>query len=222
MLNNIIKKSLVNIYLFEKNKYYYLGAFSILVAAIILHFNIDNKGDELLWIANYRNSFLDKIMPYWTRLGEIFTYVLMTILYFILGKRKHSFFIALTGCIALACVASLKFFFAHPRPKIYFEEILQSPQLVSYIPNVILQNSWTNSFPSGHSTSAFAFFTFLALNTKSIALQYLYLGIAISVAFSRLYLFQHFLQDTIAGACLGLCVASVIHFLFFNRKNTEH
>lgn len=216
MLNNLRQLPLAYRYLFVKNKYYYLGAFFILCAALCLYFNI-NKGDELLWVAANRNNFLDTLMPYWTKFGEIFTYVIMTIIFFLIGKKRHSLMIALTGIIALIFVASLKGIFAHPRPKIYFEYILDLPALVSKVPNTIIQDSWVNSFPSGHSTSAFAFFTFLALDTKHKALQFLYLSWALSVVYSRLYLFQHFLQDTIAGACLGIIVASSMYALFLTK-----
>ena len=219
MHNNFSKLPLVYISLIHKNKYYYLGAFFMLISLLLLYFNLE-KGQALIWIAEKRTPFFDFIMPHLTRLGEVYTYIFMTIFFFLKREKWHSLFMALTGIIALLFVWALKYFFAHPRPKIYFEYILQLPDKISTIPNVVLQDSWINSFPSGHSTSAFAFFTFLAFYSSANVLKFVYLLIAFIVAFTRLYLFQHFLQDIIAGMILGIIVASFMYgiLLYFKQK----
>ncbi|HKK67826.1 MAG TPA: phosphatase PAP2 family protein [Bacteroidales bacterium] len=63
------------------------------------------------------------------------------------------------------------------------------------------------SFPSGHSASAWAVFTALALISNKKALQIPLLLLAALTAFSRVYLSQHFLMDTFAGGLLGFIAA---------------
>lgn len=77
-----------------------------------------------------------------------------------------------------------------------------------------------HSFPSGHSTAAFAFFGFTAilLCGKRPLLQVLLALSAGLVAFSRIYLSQHFLEDILAGMLLGTFF--VLAFLIADRKKT--
>jgi membrane-associated phospholipid phosphatase len=78
------------------------------------------------------------------------------------------------------------------------------------------------SFPSGHTTFAFAFFGFLALNSTKTIFKLLYLFLAVLVALSRIYLLQHFLIDTIVGSMIGFLCALIGHFVYekINSKNT--
>jgi membrane-associated phospholipid phosphatase len=63
------------------------------------------------------------------------------------------------------------------------------------------------SFPSGHTTSAFALFATLAFFSNSSYVKMLCLVPAIMVAYSRMYLLQHFLLDVHVGALLGTTTA---------------
>ena len=70
-----------------------------------------------------------------------------------------------------------------------------------------------HSFPSGHSASAFAFFLCIAMTDKRKFMHVLMLLCAILVAYSRVYLSQHFLSDIIAGSFLGILVTFYIKLL---------
>jgi undecaprenyl-diphosphatase len=63
----------------------------------------------------------------------------------------------------------------------------------------------TSSFPSAHSATAFIFAGVLPFQPQSL----LYL-VAGAVAFSRIYLQSHYLSDTVAGAFIGIGVATLI------------
>jgi membrane-associated phospholipid phosphatase len=64
-----------------------------------------------------------------------------------------------------------------------------------------------HSFPSGHTTSAFALFFSLALIMRRPGWDAACFALAALVALSRVYLAQHFLADTLAGAGLGVATA---------------
>ncbi|UKN02179.1 phosphatase PAP2 family protein [Paracrocinitomix mangrovi] len=71
------------------------------------------------------------------------------------------------------------------------------------------------SFPSGHSTAAFALFTFLAFYFRKNSKMQVILGfLAVLVAFSRVYLSQHFYEDILAGSILGIAVFFLCHWLY--------
>lgn len=67
-----------------------------------------------------------------------------------------------------------------------------------------------HTFPSGHSTTAFMVFTALALAGKKIYLQLLFAVLAMFVAYSRVYLSQHFLEDIFAGGMIGTITILVL------------
>lgn len=73
-----------------------------------------------------------------------------------------------------------------------------------------------HSFPSGHSTSAFALFCLLALIVKDKRWGYAFAGLAALTAYSRVYLFQHFVEDVYAGSVIGV-VSSTLIFSFLQE-----
>jgi membrane-associated phospholipid phosphatase len=76
----------------------------------------------------------------------------------------------------------------------------------------------SNSFPSGHTTSIFALMTIFALvYQQSKLVSVAFFLCAILVAFSRIYLSQHFLIDVVAGSFIGLACAFGV-FRIFNHK----
>jgi undecaprenyl-diphosphatase len=66
----------------------------------------------------------------------------------------------------------------------------------------------THSFPSGHTTTAFAGATMLAWFAPRLAVP-LY-ALAVLIGFSRLYLGVHYPTDVIAGAVLGTATALLL------------
>ncbi len=72
------------------------------------------------------------------------------------------------------------------------------------------------SFPSGHTATAFSIFLTLALITKNHVLKLFCFVIAVLVAYSRVYLSQHFFVDIAAGTVIGV-VFIVLAFYYFER-----
>jgi len=73
-----------------------------------------------------------------------------------------------------------------------------------------------HSFPSGHSATAFTLFLMLAFFVSNRLATYLFTVIAILAAFSRVYISQHFVVDTVVGAWIGL-VITYLTYLFSIR-----
>ena len=69
-----------------------------------------------------------------------------------------------------------------------------------------------HSFPSGHTTSIFALMTLFALAyNKSKGIVIVFFLCALLVAYSRIYLSQHFLMDVLAGSLIGTGTAYFVY-----------
>ena len=72
-----------------------------------------------------------------------------------------------------------------------------------------------HSFPSGHAATSFAGATMLAFAFPRLAS--ILLVLAAAVAFSRVYVGVHYPVDVIAGAALGVLVATALRLLVRGR-----
>lgn len=91
-------------------------------------------------------------------------------------------------------------FTGHPRPVFYFELHPGYPALHLVAGQTM---NGLKSFPSGHTTTAFSVFLLLTLLAGGKRWGYGFLLLAVGVAYSRVYLAQHFVEDVLAGSVLG-------------------
>jgi len=168
-------------------KYFYL---SLVLISFIFSINLSSENlDEKLSRQireNLASPFMDKTMDGFTKLGssEVTPIILMGLYTFGNEKLQQTTKLS-TYSIAsgmLTCVL-IKFVVDRERP----------------CGNTSRVNS---SFPSGHSTGAFAFAYVFSKKYHKVAIP-LYLTAA-TIALSRVYLEKHYLTDVIAGAVLGV------------------
>ena len=195
---------------FCKSNKVMLISFSIVWACCFVFDCIYPKLQTHLMLNGWHTPALDTFFKYVTVLGEGFaTYLGILILFW---SRRRGLFILLSQGLTCIITQILKFAFAHPRPAIYFDQM--GADLPDTVPGVALRQGM-NSFPSGHTSAAFAFFTCIALMMPRKCAP-LWMTAGWAVAYSRIYLSQHFLEDILLGSVIGL-VSSCAVYLLMNK-----
>lgn len=172
-----------------------------------------NDGSFLL-LNSWENVYLDFIMKHWTWLGAGFFAVIVGVL-MLFNRIRHGLFI-LSGLLLSSIIAQILKHFVFPgvlRPQSYFSELGVTPRLID---GVSLYNHF--SFPSGHTTSAFFLFFAMILLFPKPAGRILFFILAVGVGYSRIYLWQHFPADVLAGSLIGVLTALTIYPLFMKLK----
>ncbi len=168
------------------------------------------QGQEIIW---FNNLWTLRQVSYWawiTKLGEWHSYVAVILFFIIVKQPKKSLLILVSGVFTLFINAGLKNLFYEPRPAQYFSKM----NLLSSIniPEGMHLNHGFSSFPSGHTTAAYVLFVLLALSYPNRCwFQIIIMILAGVVGVSRMILAQHYIEDTLAGALLGLYIGLLCH-----------
>lgn len=181
----------------------YLPSIYTLIALLLclnyfLHYG---KINSFLLINQLHYPITDVFFKYFTNLGDGIMWLFLFIATYFISKNK--IWIVLTNFI----ISTL---FAQGLKRLFFYNELRPSALVDagfdlhFTEGVKMYMK--HSFPSGHTTTAFAVaFTIILLLKKKNKLKYLAVATAFLVAYSRVYLAQHYVIDAIAGAFLGIC-----------------
>ena len=194
---------------------FYFSAYLLFVVLITISIYFTNKGDEVILLNKLQNPFFDIFFKVFNILGEWF--LIMIIGVYLLLKHRFQLYFFLIGFFGqMLTVRFLKKYFNFPRPLSYFKDY--DFQLPENIPLLYHQ-----SFPSGHTTTAFFILTTIALflNPKKRYMLILILS-AILVGVARIYLLAHFKEDVLVGSLIGVFWATFSMYLFLhflNKKN---
>jgi membrane-associated phospholipid phosphatase len=161
-----------------------------------------SKAEIHLFINLNHAVWADNFFPVFTHLGDGLIFPVLVIP-FLFVKRHYSLGLIISALLTLVLSGVIKQYYKdEPRPIKHFELIDKE---LRQIPGV--KPHYYRSFPSGHTTAAFAAFGLIALNLGKLPWQLACIVIAIGVAYSRMYLSLHFLRDVTAGAALGTLIA---------------
>lgn len=193
-----------------ENKWFFLPFGLFLVTGAIL-LAIMDTGDAIFFFSAHRSYWGDLFFRYFTKMGEAAPYFLaIAILLFV--RFRHAAVLPVLGLGVTIATFFFKGLFKHERPFRYFKEIGVFDQ-INPVEGVVL-NAGANSFPSGHTMSAFALYAFLALCLpRKKAAGLLLFSIALLVGISRIYLVQHFFKDVYLGAIMGVLIAVSLYCL---------
>ncbi len=189
----------------------------LLVLIILIPFQlIFNQTEISLFVNSHFSPFVDQICKYGTYLGDGFFVVFLCLAIFKFNPK-------LASAILFAYLISAGF--TQMLKLLFFTQSLRPLSVIPNLDNIHLvpgiDMNYYNSFPSGHSTSAFALFAIISFFFKSKPVKLLCLLLAIFTAYTRIYLFQHFLIDTIAGSLIGTITAILTYNYLIHMKGFE-
>lgn len=174
---------------------------------------LTNKHDLHIVFNQFHYPFLDPLFYYFTYLGDGIMAVLVFVI-FLSVKYRYALIIGISNLLSASVTQLLKHtvFDDVYRPKKFFEGIHD----LYFVPGV--ENYSFNSFPSGHTTCAFALYFSLAMITKNKSIELFLFFLALMVAYSRVYLSQHFFEDIYAGSLIGVLTTILVYY-YIQRSN---
>jgi membrane-associated phospholipid phosphatase len=190
-----------------RNRIFFIGYF-LFLAASVFFLSITSKSDGFMMLNSYHSRFLDLFFMIYTNLGDGVFSMALFLLLLLLRKPLPGWEIVFAFLLAGLMVQVLKNIFPMPRPK----TLLQHAGYPYFIDG--FTHVGNASFPSGHTATAFATAALLSIFTSNKKWSFLFLFAALLVAYSRIYLGQHFLMDVVGGALIGVLVALAVYRLF--------
>lgn len=153
-------------------------------------------------IQTLRSGFTDGFMLAATYLGDEIAFLAVAVAIYWCVDTRFGFRLINVYLLGCAAVEGIKGLVARPRPYTY-DGIASVGERTS---------GW--SFPSGHSHSIANLSTQLGSRYRRAYVIVPLAVVSCLVAFSRLYLGQHFLSDVLTGLTLGFCFAVLLSRLF--------
>lgn len=196
----------------QSNSHFYISSLLFLVSSGLILLTV-SKAESFISLNSFHSFSLNVFFVNYTFLGDgIFAVCLCAFLF--CRKQQKLALLILAAYLSSGLVTQiLKNCIYAPRPRIFFE----ASQYLYHLDNFGNSGGGSSSFPSGHTTSAFALATVLAVHFKNKFTGILLFIAAALVGYSRIYLAAHFPADVLAGAGIGIVFAT-ISIVFINAK----
>ncbi len=181
----------------KSEKYFLIPFVIIWIVGLTFWFITDKVGMHLV-LNGFHTSVLDVFFKYFTQVGGWVPCAVGGVL-LLFRKWKIATVVLVGQLIATLITTPIKRIIRAPRPSVILSELgIDFPM----VEGVDLHS--TLSFPSGHTSAAFAFCFAVALFCTKWWQKMLCLLVAIFCGYSRIYLSQHFLEDVLAGSVVGV------------------
>jgi membrane-associated phospholipid phosphatase len=174
----------------------FISAVTILIISYIM-----GKNNFFLLLNTDLGKAADVFFAFMTHWGEEFAWIGVFILFVIFRRKQLPLYLS-TLAISTLIVQLIKNTIMHnePRPTLAIADPTHT--LIHTVEGIKL--NMVNSFPSGHTTSAFSIYLMACLLIPKrwiIPIGFIY---AVLVAYSRIYLAQHFPRDIGGGMAIAL------------------
>ena len=173
---------------------------------------LSDKFELHLWFNQWNSQPTDYLFRFTTHLAEG-VFIGLMVLVGLLYKVRYGI-AGLFGIVASGLTTQLlkrNVFSDHFRPPKLFEGIAD----LHFVDGVALHKA--HSFPSGHSTAAFALFLFLSFIAEHRTIKLICFLFAVLTAYSRVYLSQHFFEDIYVGSFIGTSICFLSLSIFQNQ-----
>ena len=196
---------------------YYLSGLIFFEAVVLTYiFSLDRMGQMSL-INSFHSSEADFLFKIITSGAEITIPILF--LGYLVWKKSDllkSYVISYIFSTVIVQFLKLVVFKDALRPLAYFKGQGHAWHLVQ---NLMINEY--NSMPSGHTSAAWFMCFWISLAAKKPWISLLMVFYAILVAYSRVYLFQHFPVDTAVGAMIGTGVSLLVYCLNISKSELQ-
>lgn len=199
--SSFLKKNAIFLFLYSLT--------SVLIFLLKLNFT---KEKLHLLLTSRHSSFSDSFFSINTNIGDgVFVIIAGVLLAFY--RVKNGLLIVSSFLLTGLVVQILKncIFPDARRPFLHF----QNPDILHQVKDVNIHIH--NSFPSGHTASAFVLFFSLSLLSFRKYLQIIFFIMAALVSYSRVYLSQHFVEDIWAGSAIAILITTLLYFIIFRK-----
>lgn len=201
----------------HRSKYYWvlIGIIWIICLIILLLYG---PYQSFMWVNDHHTSFLDFFLAVYTNIGDGIFAIAIGILFLFFKHRRIAFLIFFSFLLSGLFAQILKRMASFPRPSQYFINIVGRP-----IHTLDVTNWGNNTFPSGHTATAFALLTSIILYFPKSKWNIMWIILAFMVGYSRVYIASHFLEDVLAGAGIGVFTAMICYIIsnniFYKKPN---
>ena len=205
--------------LIRQNKLFYsLSLLLIIITTLFLSFV--SRVEGFIFLNSFHTKTLNLIFNGITFLGDgVFTLLVCVVVLIFFKKHSNLVLILLLAYLGSGLLAQFFKAIIHaPRPSLYFK--LHNYKL--YLDTFSNSRVGFNSFPSGHTAAAWFMFFWFALFGKSRFWGICMALLAAGVAYSRVYLMQHFPVDITVGACIGFSSSVLVYYFMIYKPHANH
>lgn len=168
-----------------------------------------------LWSHTFKNTLSTDVFGIITFFGKSYSYLVGGLLLFVVFRNTKPS-MAYSGLFLFFAVAVsglsaelIKYIAGRARPQLLFSKGIYGFGFFHW------QYAWI-SFPSGHSATAFS--VAIVIATLYPRWRFAAFFAAALIAFSRIFLAQHYISDVIAGSFLGILSSILLYNLYFKSK----
>ena len=192
--------------IFQKNLPFFIPCIIIWLSVLSIILTT-TKLEQMQWINAHNNPWGDWFFYGATQMGEGWFWGAIIVLFLLISFGK-ALIMGVSLLLSTLISSSAKLYFDTLRPIGFFEK-QKLPW--HFVDGVVI--NLHQSFPSGHTTTAFAIFMMLTLFAKHKNWGIFFVILAWLTGYSRTYLFQHFPIDVLAGAVIGVFSSILVYFI---------
>ncbi len=192
----------------QQNKIFLILYLLFLMAGGALILNYE-QGHEIILFSSLHTPLFDQVFKYTTKLAEA-PMLLLIVIVAIRFSYGKGLLLGLNALLVFGVTALLKgiAFANQVRPSVFFE----GKEHLNFVQGVEIYRY--HSFPSGHTSSAFALFFLMSILFKDKKWAPVFFILSLMVGISRVYLLEHFFRDVYAGSLIGMLCTTAFYLTF--------